>query len=99
MIAQRCLPPEFVFQPKDTVNQWIILLGGPQLKPNAGQAVERPESRQGNVPVIIPDEPGVPDRLVRREGGGGQKQANEPGSFGIQNASILAQIARGVSTF
>ena len=70
MITRRGIAPKLVLHPKNTVNQRIVLLGGPELRPNAGQTVQRTEFRLGYVLVIVPDQSGVPRRLIGHYGEG-----------------------------
>ena len=78
MITRRGIAPELVLRPKNTVNQRIVLLRGPKLRPDAGQAMQRTEFRLGYVFVIVPDQSGVPRRLVGHYGEGRQQKTKQP---------------------
>ena len=78
MITRRPISPKPVFHPKDTVDQWIVLLRGAKLCPDPRQPIQRTKFRPGNVRVIVPDESGLPGRLVGEEDSGNQQQTLQP---------------------
>ena len=64
MIPQRGVTPEPVLKPKQTVQQRIVAVKSPNLKPDAMQSVQRAEFRTRDVLVIVKKISAVPSRLI-----------------------------------
>src|ERR1700722_828217 len=67
MITGRVIAPKLVLHPKNTVDQWIVLLGGPKLRPNEDQTMQRTEPRRSDMGVIVPDHACVPGWLIGQD--------------------------------
>jgi hypothetical protein len=64
MITQWQIAPELVFDPKDAMSQWVVLLRSSRFDPDASQAIQGTQFRFGDVAVIVPDRFHVACRLV-----------------------------------
>ena len=45
-----------MLDPKGAVQQWVVLLRGPQVEPNVIQPAQRPKLGLGHMRIIIPEE-------------------------------------------
>ena len=78
VIRQRMQSPELALDPEGCQGQWIISADG-QRCPNHRQAMAGGHDRVGGQEtVVVPDEAGVPCRLVRHDRSDHQNQRQEP---------------------
>ena len=72
-LTRRIQPPQYALEPKHRVSQRKILRWRNQREPNPFQPVRCGEQLVvGDVNIVVPDETGVPHRLVNKNDGGDQ---------------------------
>ncbi len=69
VIANHPIAPKFLLDPKDGVNQRIILLRCSNLRPDLDEAVPGTQFRLGDVSVVIPNRFDGPRRQISESGG------------------------------
>ena len=67
-----------MFDPKNAVNERIILLSRAELGPDFNEAVRGTQFRLRHVRVVVPNRFAVPGRRIRDRGGDDQEQTKQP---------------------
>jgi hypothetical protein len=73
VIATRIICPESVLQPESAVHQRVMLLGRSQVEPDPPQPLQRAQLGTGDVGLVVPDQPAVPDGSIDEEDHGDQR--------------------------
>src|ERR1700722_3511908 len=78
MIGECAAVPRGVFNPEETMEKWVVLLGGPRLEPDPPESLDRPQICSGNVRVVIPYESCMQNGQVNHYCDAHNHQADEP---------------------
>ena len=100
MIAKHRVSPEFVLNPKDRIQEWMVLPGGLRLDPKMRQTAERTElDCIGEIHDVIENGLSIPSWLVGTKGHSNQSRAEKPvpgrmrvGSFATLNCFLSPSI-------
>src|SRR5947208_4757569 len=83
MITSWIQSPGSMLDAKRAINQWEILRGRVERKPNPAQAIGRRQQLViDDIGVIIPDEPAIPCRPIREDRHSYQHQSKDAGTTG-----------------
>ena len=80
MITEHGVTPELMFEPKKSMSQGIILLGGPGFQPDPEQAMIRLKRGLREMGLIIPDREAVPTWLIDQEDDDAEENSLDPRS-------------------
>ncbi len=64
MVAQGVVRPELMLNPEGRVRQWVVLLSGARIEPNAPQSLGRAQIAAGDVAVVVPEDAAVPGWII-----------------------------------
>ncbi|MEY2601011.1 MAG: hypothetical protein QOJ36_330 [Verrucomicrobiota bacterium] len=100
VIAKHRVSPEFVLNPKDRIQKWMVLARGLRLGPEMGKTTERTElDRIGEIHDVVKNGLPIPGWLVSTKGHSKQSCAEKPvpggtrvGSFAALNCFLLRSV-------
>ena len=78
VVRKRPRAPELVLNPKNSVEDRIVLRRCRRICPNPRQTMQRTERWDRDMDVVVPDRLPIPSRLISQRGDRDQNQAKKP---------------------